>query len=93
MCACVCAGLEINNKTKLGQTPLHLAAAMGQMSVIEWLVGQGADKTILTNGGSTGMCARRDGNEPCDTLTSASVRARVSLLGYCSERHCEARGS
>jgi len=40
-------GADVNARTRdVGQTPLHIAAAMGRMNSVEALIALGADQTI-----------------------------------------------
>ena len=41
--------MSVNAQSSNGNTPLMWAALWGQMSSVEYLLGQGADKTIVNN--------------------------------------------
>lgn len=49
----IAAGHSVNTKTMMGDTPLHIAAAMGRLSAAELLVDAGAELEVLNGAGVT----------------------------------------
>ena len=47
------AGVNVNKKDQLGETPLHSAAKEGHMQIIELLITKGADVNAMDDGGHT----------------------------------------
>ena len=47
------AGVNVNKKDQLGETPLHSAAKEGHMQIIELLITKGADVNAIDAAGQT----------------------------------------
>ena len=47
------AGANVNSTNAFGETPLHIAAIYDRHNVIELLLKEGADETIVNNHGET----------------------------------------
>ena len=49
----ILAGNSVNTRSAMGDTPLHIAAAMGRSYATEVLIGAGADLEAVNNSGAT----------------------------------------
>lgn len=54
------SGVNINERTKTGFTPLMLAAHNDKRDFVKWLVKLGADKSVQSSGGKTALELARE---------------------------------
>lgn len=69
-------GVQINEVTENGNSPLHVAAYKGLTEMVRWLLRQGADRTILSKMGYDGLPP----GTPGETARAANHNSIADLI-------------